>query len=183
MAEGNLRQNSWSLVIYRPVGNGDINQVRCWLKIQNQEGVDVTYDVAKASYEWVNGDRVKSYNSRPPFSSVFNPNITSPLYKYEKSYYLSGGMAMHLILKSGKYKISFYTPVEKTNLFETENPGDWISNTFEYDTQNPAKVIFLCPTANENGFYNGGWWLDYKAPKFFRFTIPLMQLQKAEINE
>lgn len=175
ISQENLTHNKWSLIIYRPVNTGDMNLVRCWLKIQNQEGQDVTYQVAKASYEWVNGDRVKSYTSTPPINSIFQPNITSPLYQYQKTYYLSGGMAMHLILKSGKYKISFYTPADKNNMYETENPGEWISNTFDYDTENPAKVIFLCPTANENGFYNGGWWLDYKAPKFFKYTIPLMQ--------
>ena len=23
---------------------------------------------------------------------------------------------------------------------------------------------------DENGFYDGGWYIDYKAPKFFKFT-------------
>ena len=47
------------------------------------------------------------------------------------------------------------------------------STTFEYNsTENPAKVIFVSPTANENGFYDGGWHIDHKAPKFFRFTKP-----------
>ena len=44
------------------------------------------------------------------------------------------------------------------------------SNTFYYDTNNPTKVIFVMPTADENGFYDGGWYIDYKAPKFFKFT-------------
>lgn len=82
---------------------------------------------------------------------------------------------MHLLLKKGRYKISFCTPKEKIfaqglsqKLFEK----DWSSNIFLYDTENPAKVIFVSPTANENGFYNGSWHIDHKAPEFFKFTKP-----------
>lgn len=177
----NLHFNSWSLIIYRPQNNADMNTVRCWLKLEDENGNDVTYSaINSASYEWVNGDKPKSYNSRPPLSSVFNPNITSPLYKYEKTYYLSGGMAMHLNLNPGKYKISFFTPADKLYPFnyeiECENTEKWLSNVFEYNTENPAKVIFVVPTANDNGFYNGGWYIDYQAPGFFKkITIPKMQ--------
>ena len=82
---------------------------------------------------------------------------------------------MHLLLKKGSYKISFYTPKEKISaqgLSKELLKKDWNSNTFLYDTENPAKVIFVSPTANENGFYDGGWHIDHKAPKFFRFTKP-----------
>lgn len=163
--------NNWALIIYRPENNGDINTVRCWLKLEDEAGNDVTYTaVRSAQYEWVNGDIQKLYTQVPGFSSVFDRNVTSSLYKYRRTYYLDGGMAMHLNIKPGKYNISFYTPADKTNMFECDNRGQWNSNVFTYDTENPAKVIFLCPTANENGFYNGGWWIDYKAPKFFKHT-------------
>lgn len=162
----NLKHNPWSLIIYRPENLWDLNDVRCWLKIENEAGEDVTYTAATAKYEWVNGDRAKTYTSVPDFSSVFNPNLFSPLYSYQRSYYLSGGMAMHLNLKSGKYKFTVYTPVDKQNLLECENKGQWNSNIFYYDTQNPAKVIFVSPTFNENGFFNGGWKIDSKAPYF-----------------
>ena len=84
---------------------------------------------------------------------------------------------MHLTLKPGKYKILFYTPVDKQNGFsyseEGTRPFEWKSNVFDYDTENPAKVIFVSPVVNENGFYNGGWHIDGKSPKFFKnTTIP-----------
>ena len=41
-------------------------------------------------------------------------------------------------------------------------PFQWESNVFEYNTENPTKVIFVTPTRNDNGFYNGGWIIDYK---------------------
>lgn len=144
---------SWELIIYRPQNNGDINDVRCYLRVLDMEDNDVTYSAIKATYEWIDIPDIANY--------------------YRGKYYLSGGMAMHLNLKKGKYKISFYTPSDKTNLFEL--PEDkknqafqWESNTFYYNTENPTKVIFLTPTANTNGFYDGGWWIDYKAPKYVK---------------
>ena len=66
---------------------------------------------------------------------------------------------MHLKLKKGKYKISFYTPINKQNNWtypkSDTKPFQWESNVFEYNTENPIKVIFLVPTANDNGIYNG----------------------------
>lgn len=139
------------LIIYRPENNGDLNTVRCWVKLEDAEtGEDVTYKNATATYEWV--------------------SIPDVINHYQKTYYLSGGMAMHLQLKPGKYNITVYTPKDKTNLFTCDNKEDWLSNTFFYNTDNPTKVIFISPTANENGFYNGGWHIDYKAPQFFKFT-------------
>lgn len=153
-----VHHNPWDLIIYRPENSSQINDVRCWLKLEDENGNDVTYSaIRKATYEWI---------------SI--PDIPN---NYKRTYYLSGGMAMHLNIKPGKYKISFYTP-EKDHEFveyDFENKGDWTSNIFEYNTDNPAKVIFLYPTANDNGFYNGGWIIDYKAPKYFKFTIPKME--------
>lgn len=81
---------------------------------------------------------------------------------YFKKYYLDHGMAMHLLIQKGKYRFYFYN-----------DKGQ--SNSFEYDTENPAKVLFVYPTANDNGFYDGGWVLDYKAPAWFKFTRPSMR--------
>ena len=120
-----------------------------------ETGEDVTYTKLKATYEWV---------------SI--PDVANP---YQNIYYLDGGMAMHINIKSGKYKIQVYTPFEKQNGVKCSGNNDkttWTSNIFEYDTANPAKVIFVCPTANDNGFYDGGWYIDYKAPKWFKFTKP-----------
>lgn len=164
------------LIIYRPQNNGEINEVRCYLQLLDENDEDVTFSSCSAAYEWIENhyDFGSSQNLQEIFSSSRKKNV---LYHYKKSYFLSGSMAMHLTLKPGKYKIRFYTPVDKQNNFsysiEGTKPYEWKSNTFEYDTQNPAKVIFVSPVVNENGFYNGSWHIDYKAPKYFKnTTIP-----------
>lgn len=154
-----------SLIIYRPQNNGTLNDIRCFIKIEDENNNDVTYDknFIWASYEWV--------TSNP--DQIFN---------YKKTYWLSGDVAMHLRLKKGKYKISVYTPVDKQNNWtypdaETKT-FEWKSNIFEYNTENPAKVIFVLPVTNDNGFYKGEWFIDYKAPKYFKNrTIQKMESQ------
>ena len=55
-----------------------MNDVRCWLRLEDAEtGEDVTYVKARANYAWIN----RSKEGIP----------------YERAYYLSGGMAMHLL--------------------------------------------------------------------------------------
>lgn len=153
-----------SLIIYRPDNVGVLNDIRCFLRIQDEAGQDITYDTSRitATYEWMS-----------------TPDI---IHKYKHTYFLSGGMAMHLKLKKGHYKISLYTPVDQQNNFVYPESGEeartalqsgvveysqpqtfqWESNVFEYNTENPTKVIFVTPTRNDNGFYNGGWVIDYK---------------------
>ena len=138
-----------SLIIYRPDNIGVLNDIRCFLRLEDEQGNDVTYSAATATYEWV--------------------SIPDRINNYKKKYYLSGGMAMHLKLKKGHYKISLYTPVDQQNNFTYAEadvkPFQWESNVFEYNTENPTKVIFVSPTRNDNGFYNGGWVIDYRAGK------------------
>ena len=137
-----------SLIIYRPDNIGVLNDIRCFLRIQDEAGQDITYDSSRitATYEWMS-----------------TPDI---IRNYKHTYFLSGGMAMHLKLKKGRYKISLYTPLDQQNNFTyaeaDAKPLQWESNVFEYDTENPTKVIFVTPTRNDNGFYNGGWVIDYK---------------------
>ena len=137
-----------SLIIYRPDNLGVLNDIRCFLRLQDEAGQDITYDSSRitATYEWMS-----------------TPDI---IRNYKHTYFLSGGMAMHLKLKKGRYKISLYTPLDQQNNFTyaeaDAKPLQWESNVFEYDTENPAKVIFVTPTRNDNGFYNGGWVIDYK---------------------
>ena len=153
-----------SLIIYRPDNVGVLNDIRCFLRIEDETGKDITYDSSRitATYEWMS-----------------TPDI---IRKYKHTYFLSGGMAMHLKLKKGRYKISLYTPVDQQNNFVYPESGEeartalqsgvveysqpqafqWESNIFEYNTENPTKVIFVTPTRNDNGFYNGGWVFDYK---------------------
>lgn len=137
-----------SLIIYRPDNLAAINDIRCFLRLEDERGNDVTYTACTATYEWMS-----------------TPDI---IRNYKHTYFLSGGMAMHLKLKKGRYKISLYTPVDQQNNFtypETgTKPFQWESNVFEYNTENPTKVIFVTATRNDNGFYNGGWIIDYKAP-------------------
>ena len=153
-----------SLIIYRPDNVGVLNDIRCFLRIQDEAGQDITYDTSHitATYEWLS-----------------TPDV---IRNYKHTYFLAGGMAMHLKLKKGRYKISLYTPVDQQNNFVYPELGEeartalqsgvvefsqpqafqWESNVFEYNTENPTKVIFVTPTRNDNGFYNGGWVIDYK---------------------
>ena len=143
------------LIIYRPQNNGTMNDIRCFLHLEDESGNDVTYDqnFVTATYEWT--------SSAP---DVIN--------KYKKTYWLSGGLAMHLKLRKGKYKITVYTPTDQQNNWTYpeagQKPFEWKSNVFAYDTENPAKVIFVTPTANENGFYDGGWNISSKAPRYLK---------------
>ena len=135
-----------SLIIYRPDNVGVLNDIRCFLRLEDENGNDVTYTKCTATYEWMS-----------------TPDI---IRNYKHTYFLSGGMAMHLKLKKGRYKISLYTPKDQQNNFTyaeaDAKPFQWESNVFEYNTENPTKVIFVTPTRNDNGFYNGGWIIDYK---------------------
>lgn len=154
-----IRFNPWELIIYRPDCYGEMNDVRCYLKILDESGNDVTYSAAKAVYEWV--------------------SIPGKLNYFKNQWYLSGGMAIHLNIKKGKYKFVVYTPKEKQNGVKvsaksdgTESDGEWTSEEYFYDTENPLKVLFVNATANENGFYDGGWHIDFRAPKYFKWTKP-----------
>ena len=152
-----LKPNPWSLIIYRPENTGDMNIVRFRVTLVDAEsGEDVTYTKAKAKYEFVADNRSRPLFDSTSFTKIFR-NTGRALTNYRKTYYLSGGMAMHLNLQPGKYLISVKTPRTDSIYVKTENKGDWESNVFEYDTENPANVIFVYPTMNDNGFYNGGW--------------------------
>lgn len=152
MFSEDVHHNPWSLIIYRSENDSSLNNIRCWIKIEDEEGNDAFSSKVKASYEWI--------------------SIPGRLYNYKKTYYLSGGMAMHLNLKSGKYKISVYTPKEELAYFSEDAKDEWKSNEFLYDTKNPTKVIFVYPAANENGFYSGEWIVSGYAPKWHKFTKP-----------
>ncbi|WP_407428633.1 hypothetical protein [Treponema sp.] len=149
-----VKHNPWELIIYRPENKTDFNYIRCFVQIEDENGNDVSKTKVKATYEW---------------SSI--PDVVN---KYKNKLYLDGGMAMHLNLRPGKYRFSVYTPAEWYNAFEcakgAENKGQWESNVFEYDTENPAKVIFVTPVINDNGFYKGEWHIEHKAPRFYKWS-------------
>ena len=149
-----IKHNPWELIIYRPENKTDFNYIRCYVKITDENGNDVSKTKVKATYEW---------------ASI--PNVVN---RYKNLLYLDGGMAMHLNLTPGKYHFSVYTPIDKQAGFECTKSiagkFQWESNTFEYDTENPAKVIFVTPVMDDNGFFNGSWWIDHKAPRFFKWS-------------
>ncbi len=160
-----VHPDPWSLIIFRPENPQPMNNVRCWVKLEDAEsGEDVTFTKTTAKYEWVNESIPIEKKNPRSLAAIFRVNRKVRLYDYERSRYLSGGMAMHLNLKKGKYKISVRTPADKAGLCETQNKGDWESNEFFYDTDNPTNVIFVTPTVNDNGFFNGGWHVDYRSP-------------------
>jgi len=150
-----VKFNSWELIIYRPQNTQNLNDIRCYFKAEDENGNDVTHTKIKATYEWV--------------------SIPDVINNYKTKYYLQGGMAMHLTIQSGKYKFSVMTPKDEQYPYPSRNREDWTSNTFEYDTSNPAKVLFVYPESNDNGFYTGKWIIDYKAPDYYKFTKPLMK--------
>ncbi|MCR5217414.1 hypothetical protein [Treponema sp.] len=171
-----VQHNPWELIIYRPDNSEGLNDVRCFIKIEDAESSeDVSHTKISAKYEWVSMTMVnKGKSRRTDFESLFVPGRISVLYEYQKSYYLSGGMAAHLHLQKGKYKITVSTPKDQHTFFKTSNKNEWTSNEFIYDTDNPLKVIFVSPTANKNGFYNGGWHISAKAPLFYEVTKPFI---------
>ncbi|MBC6712936.1 hypothetical protein [Treponema sp. Marseille-Q3903] len=162
-----VKPNPTTLIIYRLESRYEMNEIRCWLKLEDENGNDVTYTSAKAAYEWPVYKYWDPYKTNRTLPQTFTQREPD-LIPYRKKYYLSGGMAMHLNLKKGKYKISLYTPIDQQNNFEYPTEGqrafEWHSNVFEYDTENPTNVLFVTPVTDENGFYNGGWLIDYKQP-------------------
>lgn len=169
-----LHFNQWELLIYRPENSGTMNNIRCWLKLEDENGDDVTYSKCKATYYYANNVVKDKKAETMQFGSIFHRSAPRQVFEYQKTYFLEGGLVMYLLLQPGKYKISVYTPKDQQYLAKIENKNEWTSNVFEYDTENPAKVLFVSPTANDNGFYNVGWHIDFKAPKYFKFTKPKM---------
>ena len=156
---------SEELVVYRPQNSADINAVRCWIRVEDMDGNDVTYKNARASFAYMN---------RP-----------DELSWYRRSFYLEGGMACHLYLDPGKYRISVYTPKSHVECFSLPERlrTDWDSDSFVYDSgiiensvdkddANLLRVIFVSPVADENWFYKPRWHVDYRAPSYLRNRDP-----------
>ena len=142
-----------ALIIYRPINDGYMNEIPCYIKVEDEEGNEIKLNRETVWYEWV---------EKPGY-----------WYLYKKSFYLKGGMAIHIPFNPGRYKITVYTPKDKQFGVECANKReDWVSNEFVYDTNYPLNVSFVTPTSNENYFYNGGWVIDNRAPKFFIYTRP-----------
>lgn len=58
---GDVKHNPWELIIYRPENSSNLNEIRCWLKIEDEEGNDVLGTKATATYEWVSIPNVINY--------------------------------------------------------------------------------------------------------------------------
>lgn len=156
---------SEELVVYRPQNSADINAVRCWIRVEDMDGNDVTYKNARAAF---------AYMDRP-----------DELSWYRRSFYLEGGMACHLYLDPGTYRISVYTPKSHVECFSLPERlrTDWDSDSFVYDSgiiensvdkddANLLRVIFVSPVADENWFYKPRWHVDYRAPSYLRNRDP-----------
>ena len=142
--------------IYRPENFGNMNTIPCLLKVTDLQGNDASSSIISLSFSWYYDMR---WNHR-----YFNGCFT-------------GGTVVHLNMKAGTYKISVYTPLSMQDSYAgVVGDGDWLSDDFIYKVGSPAlKVIFVSPVANDNGFYVGKWHIDYKAPKFYKYTKPLRQ--------
>ena len=89
-------QNGFSLIIYRPENSKNINDLRCYIKIENENGEDISEKIP-AWFEFV--------SEKGKFS------------RFKKKPYLLGGMAAHVFLGTGKFKISVYTTKEDAEGF------------------------------------------------------------------
>ena len=148
-----IHHSPWELVIYRPLNKGDINDVRCYLVLEDAQTGEIVTKTAlrKASYQ---------------YTSDLNT-----AYFYQRDPYLCGDMMMILNIKPGKYWISLWTPKDKAAFLENPKPRrDWNSNRLYYNTDNPIKALFVRPTKNDNGFYDGSWEISTKAPQFWKWT-------------
>ncbi len=147
-----------SLEIYRPENYGALNTVPCLLRIADAEGNDATDCIRDISFSWY-------YDMQHD-------------HKWTHRYYrgcFTGGTIIHLDMKPGVYRISVYTPADMQDIYGEQDGEAWQSNEFVYDTSAPAlKVIFVSPTADDNGFYNGGWHVSHRAPSYYLYTKPLM---------
>ncbi len=147
---------AFSLEIYRPENYGHMNDIPCLLEITDMDGNDASDKIISLNMSWYYDMQTKPHWTHNYYKGCFR-----------------GGSVLHLEMMEGTYLISVRTPVEMQDGMILENDGEWTSNSFEYKTGSPAlKVIFVSPTANQNGFYTGGWHVDYRAPKFFKYTKP-----------
>ena len=150
----------FALQIYRPENKGALNSVPCLIRITDMDGNDASQSITHISYNWYYELRPLNWRGEPHFLNTYFDGC------------FSGGVIVHLLTKPGKYLVSVYTPVEKQQGLLAGEKREWLSNTFTYDTSHAPKVIFVSPTANDNGFFNGGWHIDWRAPKFFQYTKP-----------
>lgn len=157
-----LAAPAFALNIYRPENKGALNTVPCLIRVTDLDGNDASSAVTHLSYNWYYELRHLDWRGEPKtLNTYFNGCFT-------------GGVVVHLLTKPGVYRISVYTPPERQ-----QGLGDgarvWESNDFIYDTRNKPNVIFVSPTANDNGFFDGGWHIDYRAPRFWRYTKPTLR--------
>ena len=45
-----VRHNPWELIIYRPENNGDLNYVRCWIKLEDADVKAAAKDMARIQF-------------------------------------------------------------------------------------------------------------------------------------
>ena len=156
-----------ALEIYRPENHGALNTIPCLIRVTDEDGADASDRIRHISYNWYYEMPLPNWSRQPKMlNRYFNGCFT-------------GGVVVHLLMQPGRYLISVTTPVEKQQDYviaerhsDAAVPRAWVSNTFLYDTAHRPNVVFVSPTANDNGFFNGGWHIDYRAPRYYRFTKP-----------
>lgn len=157
---------AFSLNLYRPENKGALNAIPCLIRVTDLDGNDASDAITHLSFNWYYELRRLDWRGEPKhLHTYFNGCFT-------------GGVVVHLLTKPGTYLISVYTPPEYQQGY-AENASQlagkkraWESNTFLYDTSHKPNVIFVSPTANDNGFFSGGWHVDYRAPQFWQYTKP-----------
>ena len=90
----------FSLQVYRPENKGALNEVPCFIRITNMEGIDATQAITHLSYNWFYELRVRDWRGEPKVLNTY----------FEGCF--TGGVIVHLLTKPGRYLISVYTPVE-----------------------------------------------------------------------
>lgn len=149
---------SQALEIYRPENKGDLNDVPCLLRITDMEGNDASDCITALSHSWYYDTHLNFWQTKTLCHVYWEGCFT-------------GGSIVHLGLKEGKYKIFVYTPVEKQADYASLTSQSWESNEFVYNTRSKElKVIFVSPVADDSGFFSGSWHIDYRAPKFYKWT-------------
>ena len=93
-----------------------MNNIRCWLKLEDENGNDVTYSKCKATYYYANNVVKDKKAETMQFGSIFHRSAPRQVFEYQKTYFLEGGLVMYLLLQPGKYKISVYTPKDQQYL-------------------------------------------------------------------
>ena len=68
-----VKPNPATLIIYRPENKGQMNEIRCFIRLEDEKGNNVTYnkDFCTATYEWVNWRSDLTYITKKDGRKIF----------------------------------------------------------------------------------------------------------------